>query len=252
MSRLKRRLPRLYVERELGSDRLALDEREAHYLAHVLRLQRGAELIAFNGRGTERQATLSILQRRGAELVLHAELVPVAESPLDLTIVQALPKSDAMDLIVQKATELGVRSLVPVYSDFSVVRLDPHRALRRLEHWQRIAQSACEQCGRHEPPLILAPELLAVALAQLPGDTLNLALDPQGAADVAALPRPARVIVAIGPEGGFSDDDWRRLDAARFMRFRLGPRILRAETAAFAVAAIAQAWWGDYAAAPPQ
>lgn len=245
-------MPRLYVERDLGGDTLTLDEREAHYLAHVLRLQRGAELIAFNGRGTERQASIATLQRRGADLVLHAQLAPVAESSLELTIVQALPKSDAMDLIVQKATELGVQTIVPVYSDFSVVRLDAERAERRVEHWQRIAQSACEQCGRHKPLLIRQPEPLAAALAESPSAALKLALDPRGAADIAAVKPPTHAVVAVGPEGGFSDADWRRLDAASFMRVSLGPRILRAETAAFAVAAIAQALWGDYAAARRQ
>jgi 16S rRNA (uracil1498-N3)-methyltransferase len=248
MSQSKRRLPRLYVERDLGGDTLALDEREAHYLAHVLRLQRGAELIVFNGRGTEREASLATLQRRGADLALRAEVAAVAESPLELTLVQALPTADAMDLIVQKATELGVRTIVPVYSDFSVVRLDAERAERRVEHWQRIAQSACEQCGRHKPLLIRPPEPLAMALAQLPSAALKLALDPRGATAIAALPRPAHAVVAIGPEGGFSDADWRRLDAASCTRVGLGPRILRAETAVFAVAAIAQALWGDYAA----
>jgi 16S rRNA (uracil1498-N3)-methyltransferase len=252
MSQSKRRLLRLYVERDLGGDTLSLDEREAHYLAHVLRLQRGAELIVFNGRGTEREASIAAVQRRGAELALGAQVAAVTASPLELTIVQALPKADAMDLIVQKATELGVRTLVPVYSDFSVVRLDAERAERRVEHWQRIARSACEQCGRHEPPLIRRPDALGAALAELPSAASRLALDPGGAAGIGAVKRPAEAVIAIGPEGGFSDADWRRLDAAGFTRVSLGPRILRAETAAFAVAAIAQALWGDYAAAPCQ
>src|SRR5512143_812270 len=121
MTSRKRRITRLFVERDLGGDTLPLDESEGHYLGHVLRLQRGDELIAFNGRGEERHALVSALQRRGALLELRATHAALPESPLALTLVQALPKADAMDLIVQKATELGARTIVPVYAEFSVV-----------------------------------------------------------------------------------------------------------------------------------
>src|SRR5215468_8601607 len=174
MTAHKRRVPRLYLERDLSGDKLALDEREAHYLGHVLRLKRGDELVAFNGRGMERRASVGSLQRRGAELELRATVDALPASRLELTLVQALPKSDAMDLIVQKATELGALAIVPVYTEFSVVKLDDARA--------RLAE-------------VSAP-------AQ-------------------------RLVVAIGPEGGFGASDWRRLDAARFARIGLGPRILR-------------------------
>jgi 16S rRNA (uracil1498-N3)-methyltransferase len=240
------RWPRLYIERELDGDNLTLDDREAHYLGHVLRLQRGDQLLVFNGRGTERQASVEALQRRGATLALAAAHAPLPESSLDLTLVQALPKSDAMDFIVQKATELGVRSLVPVYTEFSVVKLDSERAARRLDHWQRIAQSACEQCGRHRPPRIEPPAPLAEALRALPSGGTRSALDP--AAERALQdhsPRAIALVVAVGPEGGFGPADWRRLDAAQFERVTLGPRVLRAETAALAICAIAESRWGD-------
>jgi 16S rRNA (uracil1498-N3)-methyltransferase len=133
----------------------------------VLRLQRGDELIAFNGHGEERHAVVSALQRRGAVLELRAAHAALPESPLDLTLVQALPKADAMDLIVQKATELGARTIVPVYAEFSVVRIDGERLDRRVEHWRRIAQSACEQSGRHTPPAIAVPASLQEGIARL-------------------------------------------------------------------------------------
>ena len=240
------RSPRLYIERELAGESLTLDEREAHYLGHVLRLQRGDQLIVFNGRGTERDAGVESVQRRGATLALGAAREPLPESPLDLTIVQALPKSDAMDLIVQKATELGVHALIPVYTEFSVVKLDAERGARRLDHWQKIAQSACEQCGRHRPPRIDAPLALFDALAALPADSVRIALDPEADPAFGRQTRaPRALVVAVGPEGGFGPADWRRLDAAQFVRMTLGPRVLRAETAAFAVSAIAQSCWGD-------
>ena len=246
MTAQKRRVPRLFLERDLSGDRIALDEHEAHYLGHVLRLKRGDDLVAFNGLGTERWASVGSLQRRGAELDLRATLDALVESRLELTLVQALPKSDAMDLIVQKATELGARAIVPVYTEFSVVKLDADRAERRVEHWRKIARSACEQCGRHVPPAIDAPGLLPEALEALTAADTRLALDLDSRMRLADVTAPARhVAVAVGPEGGFGAGDWRRLDAARFARVGLGPRVLRAETAALAVCAVAQSLWGD-------
>jgi 16S rRNA (uracil1498-N3)-methyltransferase len=246
MALRKRRITRLFVERELRGDTLPLDQNEAHYLGHVLRLQRGDELIAFNGRGEERHARVSTLQRRGALLELRAEHPALPESPLDLTLIQALPKADAMDLIVQKATELGTRAIVPVYAEFSVVKLDGERSDRRLEHWRRIAQSACEQCGRHTPPDIAAPVSLGEAIGGLRVTATRAALDPTAEQRLTAMPRPGDgLVLAIGPEGGFSAGDWRALDAAGFARVTLGPRVLRAETAAVTASSIAQAEWGD-------
>jgi 16S rRNA (uracil1498-N3)-methyltransferase len=246
MAATTNRLPRLYVELGLEGTSLALDESEAHYLGHVLRLARGDRLVVFNGRGAEREASVDSLQRRGAVLALGAVRAPLPTSPLDLTLVQALPKSDAMDLIVQKATELGVRTLVPVYTEFSVVKLDAERSERRVEHWRKIARSACEQCGRHAPPCIDPPRLLAEALATLPETSTRLALEPAAEQSLDKQSAPGSgLVVAVGPEGGFGPNDWRRLDAAQFAHVSLGQRVLRAETAALAICAIAQSRWGD-------
>jgi 16S rRNA (uracil1498-N3)-methyltransferase len=246
MAAHRRRVPRLYLERDLSGDELKLDERETHYLGHVLRLKLGDELVAFNGRGTERLATIGSLQRRGAELELRATVDALPASRLDLTLIQALPKSDAMDFVVQKATELGVSAILPVHTEFSVVKLDAERAERRLEHWRKIAQSACEQCGRHLPPSIALPDTLSGCLETLVGADARLALDTDADARLAsAATSPRRITVAVGPEGGFGASDWRRLDAARFARVGLGPRVLRAETAALAVCVVAQSLWGD-------
>jgi 16S rRNA (uracil1498-N3)-methyltransferase len=240
------RSPRLFVEHDLDGGNLTLDERAAHYLKQVLRLKRGDALDVFNGRGMERAASVESLERHGGVLALADTRAPLPESPLDLTLLQALPKSDAMDLIVQKATELGVRAVVPVYTEFSVVKLDATRSERRLDHWRRISQSACEQCGRHRPPRIAPPAALADALESLPAGALRLALDPKAAQPFGARPRPTHgLVAAVGPEGGFGPTDWLRLDTAAFARASLGPRVLRVETAALAVCALAQASWGD-------
>ncbi|HET7924533.1 MAG TPA: 16S rRNA (uracil(1498)-N(3))-methyltransferase, partial [Rhodanobacteraceae bacterium] len=235
-------------ELDLDGTSLALDDSEAHYLGHVLRLARGHRLVVFNGRGTEREASVDSLQRRGALLALGAVHVALPESPLDLTLLQALPKSDAMDLIVQKATELGVRTLVPAYTEFSVVKLDAERSERRVDHWRKIARSSCEQCGRHTPPRIEPPRPLADALATLPAAPKRLALEPSAELRLGEQMPVSGLIVAVGPEGGFGATDWRRLDAAQFARVSLGQRVLRAETAALAACAIAQSRWGDLSA----
>jgi 16S rRNA (uracil1498-N3)-methyltransferase len=230
----------------LGGDKVTLDEREAHYLGAVLRLKRGDELVAFNGRGVERRASVASLQRRGAELELGASVDALPASRFELTLIQALPKSDAMDLIVQKATELGASAIVPAYTEFSVVKLDGDRVERRVEHWRKIAQSACEQCGRHAPPTIAEPDELARCLDGLADADARLAFDPDSPARLAsATGSPRRIVAVVGPEGGLGANDWRRLDAARFERIGLGPRVLRAETAALAVCALAQSLWGD-------
>ena len=249
MAATSNRLPRLYVELDLDCTSLALDESEAHYLGHVLRLSPGRRLVVFNGRGTEREASVDSLQRRGARLALGEVHAALPASPLDLTLVQALPKSDAMDLIVQKATELGVSTLVPTYTEFSIVKLDAERSERRVDHWRKIARSACEQCGRHALPRIETPRPLSEALATLPAAPKRLALEPSAERSLGEQPPPdTGLVLAVGPEGGFGANDWRRLDAAQFARVSLGQRVLRAETAALAACAIAQSRWGDLGA----
>jgi 16S rRNA (uracil1498-N3)-methyltransferase len=241
-----KRISRLYVEHDLSGSTLALDEREAHYLGHVLRLQRDDRLVVFNGRGTERDARVQTLSRRFAELELGAALDPLPEPALGIVLVQAIAKADAMDLIVQKATELGVRLILPAYTAHGVVRLDAARAERRVEHWLRIAQSACEQCGRHRPPDIAPPEPLERALARVPHDYLKLTLALGAPARFDELPEPvAGVALVVGPEGGFSDADWAALDAGDCRPVALGPRVLRAETAAIAACVAVQTRWGD-------
>ncbi|HEX7079971.1 MAG TPA: 16S rRNA (uracil(1498)-N(3))-methyltransferase [Gammaproteobacteria bacterium] len=241
-----RRITRLYVECDLGEDRAPLTERETKYLGSVLRLKRGDRVLAFNGRGQERFATIASLARAHGELALLDFVEPLPESKLALTLVQALPKTEAMDFVVQKATELGVRALWPVTSDFSVVRLDPERAERRAVHWRRVAQSACEQCGRHRPPEIKAVQPLAASLEQMPSGSTRIVLDPRAARPLSGTEPPAgELFLLIGPEGGFSEADLERIESHGVTRMRLGPRTLRAETAAIVAAGLVQALWGD-------
>jgi 16S rRNA (uracil1498-N3)-methyltransferase len=246
MSALRRRISRLYLDRDLGAERIALTEREAHYLGTVLRLKRGDRLLAFNGRGQERHAAVRTITRRLTELDLLEAATPLPEPALDLTLLQALPKGESMDLIVQKATELGVRAIVPIATDFSVVRLDGERAARRVEHWTRIAQSACEQCGRHRPTEIHAVASLDACLADVPAAAAKLALDTgAGTAFVPSDVPAGKVFLLVGPEGGFSEADLERIETGGFAALRLGPRTLRAETAAIVACGLLQHLRGD-------
>lgn len=240
-----RRDSRLFIDASAADDELVLLESDAHYLANVLRLRVGDRITVFNGRGQEWRATIRLLTRKRAALSFVAPVEPLPESPLELILVQGLVKAEAMDSIVQKATELGVATVWPVITEFSVVRLDEERGRRRLAHWQRIARSACEQSGRHRPPEIRMPSELAACLAALEPCDAKVALDPL-ARETPILPaRAARAALVVGPEGGFGPSDDALLDRASYQRLRLGGRVLRADTAAITICALAQQRWGD-------
>lgn len=237
---------RLFVDAELSADRAAIGEREAHYMGRVLRLKRGDEIVVFDGRGRERRAVIERLEKKRADLALGEQLEPLPEPEISLTLVQALVKSDAMDTIVQKATELGVQTIHAVKTDFSVIKLDGERAERRVEHWGRVARSACEQSGRHRPPEIHAPTRLTDLLPALPAHERRIAFHPEATPlERCSTPGTNTVCVLLGPEGGFSPADLETITAAGFTCFRLGPRILRADTAAIAACTLAQNLWGD-------
>jgi 16S rRNA (uracil1498-N3)-methyltransferase len=167
------------------------------------------------------------------------------ESPFAITLVQCVPRGDRMDFIVQKATELGVARIVPVLSQRSVVRLDADQAESKASHWRAVVVNACEQCGRNRLPAIEAPVPLLNYLGSAPSTSPRLVLEPD--LDCASMPRDldATVEIAIGPEGGFADDELDAFRIAGFVRVTLGPRILRTETAAIAALAWLQTRFGD-------
>jgi 16S rRNA (uracil1498-N3)-methyltransferase len=232
---------RLFVEAPLDTSSLVLESERAHYLGRVLRCREGDEIVVFNTRGTERTAVIESLAKRRPVIALGSPVEPMAEPDAPILLLQALVKSDAMDLIVQKATELGVATIFATKSDFSVVRLDKDRQGRRLDHWRRVTTSACEQCGRHRPPDIQIFQSLDQAIDALPADSARIAFDTKKATSLGALSNSNRGLsLAIGPEGGFSPEESRILAAERFAIHSLGPRILRAETAAIAAVVTAQ------------
>ena len=242
------RIPRIYVPQTLRPGReVELPVQAGEHLARVLRLDRGHPLRLFDGSGDEYEAELASLAKRSVTArVLESAEAEDRESPLRITLAQGIARGEKMDWILQKATELGVARIVPVVTDRTEVKLDAERAERRVAHWEAVVASACEQCGRRRLPEVSEPMKLGDWAASLDDDAgLRLALDPHGDLAPRDLPKGTRATLAVGPEGGLSDHDLATLGAAGFRGLRLGPRILRTETAGLAALAVMQALLGD-------
>ncbi|WP_449467465.1 16S rRNA (uracil(1498)-N(3))-methyltransferase [Stenotrophomonas humi] len=242
------RLTRCPIELPLSvGQTLPLPEEAANHLVRVMRLREGDGCVLFNGDGHDYSATLTGISKREALVRIDSALAVDNESPLAITLLQGIARGEKMDLILQKATELGVTAIIPVNAERTEVKLDAARAEKRIAHWRNVVGSACGQSGRARIPAISAPQSLAAAAASLPEQMLRLTLDPLGEHRLASLPAaPANgVVIAIGPEGGWSPRDRQQLAEAGFQGLQLGPRILRTETAGLAAVAALQARLGD-------
>jgi len=248
------RTTRVYVDLALECDReVSLPAAPSAHLLRVLRLRPGAALTVFNGRGGEYAAELLAAGRGRAAVRIGAHRAVERESALRITLLQGIARGERMDLIVQKATELGVSAIVPLNCEFSVVRLGSEARARRQERWQAVAISACEQCGRNRPPLVhgiceLEPACAAPGAADA---ELRVMLVPESGQALAGLATPGlrRAAVLIGPEGGLSEREELLARRAGFRACALGPRILRTETAPLAALAALQVLAGDLGAA---
>lgn len=226
----------------IGDGRAALTDEARHYLRDVLRLAAGAELEVFDGAGGAYDARVL----EGFEALALGPRREVARAAAAITLLVALARGEKIDLVVQKATELGVAALAPFAAARSVVRLEAERAGDRVRRWRRIAEEAARQCGRADVPEIAAPAPLEAALGALAPGTRVLVFHPGGAPLAAApLERGAPCAAVIGPEGGLTDDEVLACERAGAARVALGPRVLRAETAAIVAAALLQARVGD-------
>ncbi|WP_407354195.1 16S rRNA (uracil(1498)-N(3))-methyltransferase [Luteimonas sp. R10] len=246
------RLTRAYLDASLApGTRVALPEAAAAHLLRVLRLREGDACVLFNGDGHDYDCRIVAAGKRGGEAEVLAMHAVDNESPLRIVLLQGIARGEKMDWILQKATELGVAGFVPVGSERSEVKLDAARAGKRLAHWNSVVVAACEQSGRARVPGVAAVQPLAASVSALPEGGPRLLLDPRAAQTVASLPVPrdAPVVIAVGPEGGWSARDRDLLQAAGFAGIRLGPRVLRTETAGIAAIAALQARFGDLGAA---
>lgn len=227
---------------------VALPESAAAHLVRVLRLRVGDGCVLFNGDGHDYDARIASIDKRGASAEITGARAVANESPLRIVLVQGIARGEKMDWILQKATELGVSAFVPVQSERSEVKLDGERAAKRLAHWRSVVVSACEQSWRARVPAVSAAQPMAAALDALPADGTRLLLDPEAETGMTALAKPGgKLVLAIGPEGGWSTRDRATLESAGFTGVRLGPRILRTETAGIAAVAALQARFGDLA-----
>lgn len=243
------RVHRVYTPQALEPGReIELEERTSHYLGRVLRVGAKQEVTLFNGDGHEYAAEVLRPARVGMTLHVDRRLPGLPEPVLSITVAQALSRGERMDQTLQKCTELGASAFQLLDTERAEVRLSGDRLDKRMAHWRGVVVSACEQCGRSRVPELSAP----VALDDWLGrevDDLRLALDPGADRSLAQwiddLGGVASVEVAIGPEGGFSDAEMWRILAAGYKAARLGPRVLRTETAAPAAVAVLQALAGD-------
>jgi len=240
------RVTRIFVEQKLVSGKgVSLPEQSGLHLTRVLRLEPGAAVTLFDGTGGEYEGTLerdgkTIWARVGTHHAVERE------SALSLTLLQGISRGERMDLIVQKATELGVTRIVPVLAERSVVKLDAKHRERKQEHWQAIAIAACEQSGRNRVPAVTEALSLGDAIAALPPEGARCLLAADGESPLSAVPMGGPVTLLIGPEGGLADNERKYAGANDFSAYRIGPRILRTETAGLAAIAALQTLGGDF------
>ncbi|MGH8217743.1 MAG: 16S rRNA (uracil(1498)-N(3))-methyltransferase [Steroidobacteraceae bacterium] len=240
------RTSRVYVAEPLSAQTLVeVGGPAANHIARVLRLQAGAAITAFDGRGGEYQARIDAIRKDRVLVSVGAHRAIERESPLAATLAQGISRGERMDFVVQKATELGVQRIVPLITERTVVRLDAKQAQAKVRHWRAIVVAACEQCGRNILPQVSQPQGLEALLAEREEPLQRLVLSPSGEQRVRELAFRGPVLVLIGPEGGLSDTELEMAVRAGFQAVRLGPRILRTETAAVAALAALQLELGD-------
>lgn len=238
------RIPRIYLNQILGVGNTIELSVEAHrHVVNVLRLRENDKLILFNGKGKEFLASIIQIEKKGSIVRIEQEQTNITSSPLNIELGLSLIKNDKLDFAIQKSVELGVNSITPLAADRSTIKLDDKRELKRQLHWQGIIQSACEQSGRNYLPKLNPIHSITdwLSTSTTPGivfePTANIALSQVTITD--------KVRIIIGPEGGFTEKELQSITQHGFNKVKLGPRILRAETAAITAVSVLQLLWGD-------
>ncbi len=240
--------PRFYCDAKLGPGaQLELPENAAHHASRVLRLKAGDQAVLFNGDGHDYYVELLRVSKDGVTAKITDWAPANRESPLQVTLAQAISSGDRMDFTLQKAVELGVAAIQPLASERSVVKLTGERADKRREHWQNVVVSACEQSGRAHVPPVAAPTPLLNWLGSAQSFKHKIMLSPTAGHTLHELPKPEEdICLLIGCEGGFSPQEIQAAVSCGFTPVRLGARVLRTETAALAALAAMQTLWGDF------
>ena len=246
---------RLFVDEPLSvGANISMHGDQARYVGRVLRLRPDDEITLFDGQGGEYRAVITVAGKNAVSAAIQERVSRSAESPLNITLLQGISRGDRMDYVIQKATELGVSRVTPIHTEFSMVKLDEKRAAKRMSHWRKVAASACEQCGRNTLPLIDTPTSLPNTLADYhQADCPKIIMKPAASASLSSIGIDGRgPVVLIGPEGGFSDQEYENAEAAGFQAVGFGPRIMRTETAAIAVVSALQFLHGDLGGISPE
>lgn len=235
------RVPRILVRQAFQTgDTITLPKQAAHHLQRVLRLRNGHPVVIFDGEGEEFEAELLL----DGQVRIGTTTGRKPESSLSVTLVQGISRGQKMDFALQKAVELGVTTIQPVSCERSVVQLEGDRLRKRMDHWQGVIESACEQSGRTRVPALSPPRKLTELDAC--EEHCGYYLDPRGGRSLARSTIFPTVRLVIGPEGGLSEGEIRYLDGCGYQGVRLGPRVLRTETAGVAALAVLQALHGDF------
>ncbi|MEP5322069.1 16S rRNA (uracil(1498)-N(3))-methyltransferase [Marinobacter alexandrii] len=241
------RIPRIFTGQVLQAEsHFDLEPAPSQHLARALRMQEGAPIILFDGRGGQYAATISNVGKKHVSVLTGTHQDADVESPLAIHVGISISRGERMDWVVQKATELGVDQISPLITERTEVKLKPDRAEKKLHHWQQIATSACEQCGRNRLPVIHPLTSLSNWLDDSHAE-LKLVLHHRAENLPTEANPPQSIDLLIGPEGGLSADEIQLAERASFRSLRLGNRVLRTETAPVAALSILQARWGDMA-----
>ncbi|MDZ4098365.1 MAG: 16S rRNA (uracil(1498)-N(3))-methyltransferase [Methylophilaceae bacterium] len=240
--------PRLYSPEKLAPGSLIkLSDNAAIHASRALRMKVGDQAVLFNGDGNDYLCTLTFMSKSEVSAKIKSVLANHAESPLDITLIQAISSGDRMDFTIQKAVELGVNAIQPIASQRSVVKLTGDRAEKRREHWQNVVISACEQSGRAIVPPVKPASSLPQWLSLSKTAALRIILSPHATQSLHDIAKPSGEIqLLIGAEGGLTEDEINLASNHQFIPVRLGNRILRTETAALTAIAALQMQWGDF------
>lgn len=240
------RLSRAYTEQSLQLDTtVTLKDDQAHYLGKVLRLKTGDQISLFNGDCGEFLGEIELVEKKAIHIKLSEQVDNRSDPVFPIHIGIGISRGERMDYVIQKATEVGVSSITPLFTERCEVKLKGDRADNRLAHWTKVAIAACEQSGRCTPPVIEEPETLSTWL-QKPRTDACFVLDHHGSNGFDTALNPESVCFLIGPEGGLSDEEVEAASLVSFTPLCIGPRVLRTETAPLVAISIAQHLWGDY------